>query len=326
MAALAGDIGGTNTRLRLSRHDGSPPTEAEYATPNQYDDFIRIVQEFCSTVGAREAIPIQSACFAIAGPVSNNHGELSNNGLVLDGPQLSADLGIPMVQLINDFEAVGYGLLVLPPQDLEILQDVEARPQAPIAVLGAGTGLGEALLIWERNYYQVIPLEGGHCDFAPRTDLEVILMQYLCNRHGRVSVERVVSGQGIVAIYECLRDRQILPESKAVQQQMGNHPSAAVISEHEQTDPLCSRTLDLFVACYGSEAGNLALKSLPFGGLYIAGGIAPKLLSRMQDGMFMANFLDKGRMRSLLEQVPVKLILNPHVGLIGAEQYALRWH
>lgn len=322
---LAGDIGGTKTILRLESVDAEGrKVLSEQTYPSQdWVHLVPMVQDFLpSSASERPAV----ACFAIAGPVQNQTSRLSNLAWILSEPDLSRDLHIPQVKLLNDFVAVGYGILILEDSDVEILQYSPITPQAPIAVLGAGTGLGEALLIWQGDDYDVIALEGGHADFAPRTDLEIGLLQYLRDRHGRVSVERVVSGLGIPTIYEYLRDTGRIAEADEVRSRLGTELPAAIIAEYglSKKDELCAKTLDLFVAAYGAEAGNLALKSLPFGGLYIAGGVGPKLKSKMKDGSFVKNFCDKGRMRSLLERIRINLILNPKVGLLGAVSYAQR--
>lgn len=321
---LAGDIGGTKTILRLEEvQAGNRKTlaEATYAS-SDYAHLNEIILQFLKDKGERP----QRACLAIAGPILDHTAQLTNLSWHLDAQQMQPDLQIPQIRLINDFAAVGYGILALEPADLCVLQDVPAAPQQPIAVLGAGTGLGEALLVWEQDQYEVLPLEGGHTDFAARSELEIGLLCHLLKHHDRVSVERVVSGQGIPAIYEYLHESGFAPPSPAVQAQLQTQDPAAVIAQHglDKTDTLCDQTLEMFVAAYGAEAGNLALKSLPFGGVYIAGGIAPKLLPRMQEGTFAHNFLAKGRLRSLLETIPISLILNPKVGLMGAALVAAR--
>ncbi|MCM1982833.1 glucokinase [Lyngbya confervoides] len=321
---LAGDIGGTKTILHLAlAHASGTQTLAEKTYSSQdYDHLVPMVKQFLAD---QEDHP-QAACFAIAGPVQNNCSQLTNLDWELESGSLAQALGLAQVKLMNDFAAVGYGILNLRSADQVLIQDRPAQPQAPIAVIGAGTGLGEALLIWSGQQYDVVPLEGGHADFAARTDLEIGLLKYLRDRHGHVSAERVVSGQGIPVIYEYLRQAQIHPESEQVRSQMNHEDPAAVIAEFglDHRDRLCEKTLDLFVAAYGAEAGNLALKSLPFGGVYIAGGIGPKLQSKMEAPIFIESFLDKGRMRPLLEQMRVSLILNPKVGLMGATYYAQR--
>lgn len=325
---LAGDIGGTKTILRLNelRADCSK-TIAEATYPSKdYSQLSAIIAEFLSQVPGGEQP--QAACLAVAGPVVKNTSQPTNLTWQIDAAEISKQFQIPKVELINDFAAVGYGVLALEPEDLCILQDREATPQGTIAVLGAGTGLGEALLVWQQYQYQVLPLEGGHTDFAARNPEEIALLQYLLKKHHRVSVERVVSGQGIVALYDYLSYTYPDQVSAAVTEAMTSQTPAAVITQQAlaHQDPLCEKTLDMFVAAYGAEAGNLALKSLPQGGVYIAGGIGAKILAKMQDGTFMANFLDKGRLSPLLEALRVSLVLNPKVGLIGAALIAERLH
>lgn len=320
---LAGDIGGTKTLLRLEEYTSTETVVVqEQSYPSAaFNHLNPMVKQFLAQ--AQSDAP-SAACFAIAGPVQNDCSVVTNLSWNLDARQMETELGIPQVRLINDFAAVGYGILALQPTDVVVLQDQPAIAQAPIAVLGAGTGLGEALLIWGEGGYDVVATEGGHADFAARTDLEIGLLTFLRSRHGRVSAERVVSGQGIQAIYEYLRASDVVPSSPTVELQLQQEDPAAVIARHalDHSDALCTQALALFVAAYGAEAGNLALKSLPYGGLYLAGGVGAKILPKLQDGTFMHNFLDKGRMRSLLETLRVSLIINPRVGLMGAALYA----
>ncbi|MBW4515891.1 MAG: glucokinase [Timaviella obliquedivisa GSE-PSE-MK23-08B] len=340
---LAGDIGGTKTILRwvdaYSKAEGTTLKtlyEARYMSA-EFADLAIMVRQFLveATQQVGEVPAPEKACFAIAGPVVNNTSSVTNLSWFLEAKQLEKDLAIAHVNLINDFAAVGYGVGGLESSDLRTLQIAESQPHAPIAILGAGTGLGECFLIRQDQQYQVFASEGGHADFAPRSELEFQLLKYLREKHQitRISVERVVSGQGIVAIYQFLRDRQSAVESPQVAEAIRTWEHEAGISE-KSVDPaaviaiaagqdyLCERTMQLFAEAYGAEAGNLALKLLPYGGLYIAGGIATKNLSLLESGGFMRAMTDKGRMRPLMEQIPVHVILNPHVGLIGAALYA----
>lgn len=334
---IAGDIGGTKTILRLVEITAGQQlvTAFEKEYPSQkYPDLVPMVQEFLQV--AQQSLPTR-ACFAIAGPVVNNRSNLTNLAWSLTGERLQEELQLERVDLINDFEAVGYGVCGLDRTDLYTLQGGQYREGAPIAVIGAGTGLGQGFLIRQGADYHVFPSEGGHADFAPRSELEFQLLKYLLDKHQitRVSAERVVSGQGIVAIYQFLRDRQYAQESAEVaeaiktwERQAGMTSKtvdpAATIAQAAAEDRLCAKAMEIFVAAYGAEAGNLALKLLPFSGLYIAGGIAAKNLELMKSGPFMQAFCDKGRMSSLLEQVPVHITLNPQVGLIGAALRAAR--
>ncbi|MEM8716747.1 MAG: glucokinase [Cyanobacteria bacterium P01_G01_bin.4] len=367
---LSGDIGGTKTILRLTRLDlppSNPVSNLHQTTFSSaaFADLVPMVEQFLDAATQRhpsilgtldradnspcnsgDEHPIIAACFAIAGPVVNNTSRLTNLSWQLSAERLQAELGIARVELINDFAAIGYGVTTLPPHDLCTLQIGTSVDRAPIAVLGAGTGLGETYLTWQGDRYQVHASEGGHTNFAPRTPLQQELLNYLTQRHGRVSVERVVSGQGIVAIYQFLRDRSELARSRSSAEALPNeipHETSGEASKSvaqavrawEQsregdagaaigraalanTDPLSVQTLEIFADLYGSEAGDLALKLLPLGGLYVAGGIAPKILPFLQSGQFRQAFLDKGRLQSAISSVPVHVVLNPEVGSIGA--------
>ncbi len=332
---LTGDIGGTKTILQLVQTSGENREtlhEKRY-TSRDFPDLVPMVQQFLVEAGSGEKYIPQKACFAIAGPVVNNTVKLTNLTWLLDAKRLEEELGIAPISLINDFAAVGYGVLGLGEKDLYTLQPGKPQSDAPIAVIGAGTGLGQGFLIHLGDNYQVFGSEGGHSDFAPRAELEFQLLKYLLDKHDiqRVSVERVVSGMGIVAIYQFLRDRSYASETpeiasivKAWEQQAGRtqktvDPAAAISAAAiEKRDRLSEQTMQIFVESYGAEAGNLALKLLPYGGLYVAGGIAAKNLPLMQEGSFLRSFTSKGRMRAILEDVPVHIVLNPQVGLIGA--------
>ncbi|NEP87867.1 MAG: glucokinase [Okeania sp. SIO2C2] len=340
---LAGDIGGTKTILQLveaKREESKGTVEFKSLYENRYSshdfpDLVPIVQKFLAEANEKlgQQFQPEKACFAIAGPVINNTVKLTNLPWMLNAKLLENELGVSQVSLINDFEAVGYGILGLTDNDLETLQVGEPQGDTPIAVIGAGTGLGECFLIRGGGAVRVYATEGGHTDFAPRSELEFDLLKYLLAKHNidRVSVERVVSGMGIVAIYQFLRDRKSAAESPEIAEVLRKWETeigsseitvdpGAVIGKAalEKSDRLCEKTLELFVEAYGAEAGNLALKLLPYSGLYIAGGIAAKILPLMKSGTFMEAFNHKGRMRVLLEKVPVHIVLNPKVGLIGA--------
>lgn len=346
---IAGDIGGTKTILRLvestpaqnkAGFEQQALYEQQYIS-REFPDLVPMVQIFlqhaADTLGFTPNPT--AACFAIAGPVVNNTSSLTNLSWALSADRLAKELDLNKVQLINDFEAVGYGVLGLSSEDIYTLQSGVINANAPIAIIGAGTGLGQGFLIQQQSRYFVYPSEGGHSDFAPRSQVEFELLNYLLDRHqiDRVSVERVVSGQGVVAIYQFLRDRQQMSESADIAQAIRTWEQEAGLAEKsvdpgaviskaavENRDPLCRRTMELFVAAYGAEAGNLALKLLPYGGLYIAGGIAAKNLPLIKEGSFLSSFLQKGRMTDLLKRVSVHVVLNPQVGLIGASLYAAR--
>jgi len=303
---LAGDVGATKTLLSLV--DGEQTYTERYAT-SDFANLADLVQRFLAGCGVRPDI----ACFGVAGPVLNNSAYLTNVGWHISAPDLERALHIPRVILINDFMAIAYGILQLSPTALLCLQRGEPIPQAPIAVLGAGTGMGQAYLTWGAQGYQVHPSEGGHTDFAPRNDRELLVWQYLRQKYERVCVEHIVSGQGITNIYEALG---------GVREQ----PAKIAQAGSDASDPIAVETMELFVSAYGSEAGNLALKILPYGGLYVAGGIAPQILSWLTTGdRFLQAMLTKGKVGRLLQDIPTYIVLNPEVGLRGALFLAQRW-
>ncbi len=339
---IAGDIGGTNTTVRLvelTEHENTITTlfEASYLS-QRYSDLVPIIREFLSTTGQK--IPT-IACFAIAGPVINNSCKLTNLDWFLDGDRLAKELGMEKVILLNDFAAVSQGILALDESQLLTLQTGKPQKTAPIGVIGAGTGLGESFLIPSGGEYQIFATEGGHTDFAPRNELELKLCHYLKILYStdHVSVERIVSGLGIIDIYKFLQQEQLYQESAEIKdlirkvetsvcREEPNLDPAAIIAKGalEKHDQLCQKTMELFVENYGCEAGNLALKLMCYGGLYIAGGIAPKILPLLKDGRFLTAFLAKGRMSCLLSEIPIYVILNAQVGLLGSVLYALKEH
>ncbi len=333
---LAGDIGGTKSLLRLvempttADPSGAFPINTLYEgiyASQQYPDLVPIVAQFMAQASRKLGqIPEpKGACFALAGPVIGHKSVLTNLSWTLTTDRLEKELNIPHVKLINDFVAVGYGVLGMNQDDLHTLQPGEAQTSAPIAVIGAGTGLGQGFLIRHLDEYFVYPSEGGHADFAPRTAIEFELLQDLQQRENieRVSVERVVSGMGIGSIYQFLRDRAIAAGKNI--SPADKDPADISKAALEKSDPLCEQTLQIFVEAYGAEAGNLALKLLPYGGLYLAGGIAAKILPLIKDGdRFIKSFNHKGRVSPLLGRVPVHIVLNPQVGLIGAAICAAR--
>ncbi|WP_293157364.1 MULTISPECIES: glucokinase [unclassified Microcoleus] len=335
---LAGDIGGTKTILRLVERtaDGAMNALYEFRYPSgEFPDLVPIVQQFLTEAATKLDLAPQpeKACFAIAGPVVNNSAKLTNLPWLLDAKRLEEELGISRVSLINDFVAVGYGVCGLEATDIHTLQVGKPSQHDPIAVIGAGTGLGHCFAIPEANGIRVFSSEGGHGDFAPRSELEFELLKYLLAKHDiqRISIERVVSGQGIVSIYQFLRDRKFAAESAEVGEAIAQWESEIGKSEKtvdpgaiiaaaalQKCDQLSEQTMQMFVEAYGAVAGNMAVSLLPYGGLYVAGGIAAKILPLILEGSFMRAFTHKGRMDSLLEMIPVRLVLNGNVGLIGA--------
>jgi glucokinase len=321
---LAGDIGGTKTVIGLFEQAGDrlQAMREETFPSKSYATLEAILDRFLGG-GSRPAL--RSACFGVAGPVIEGKSKITNLPWELDQPTLEKALQIPRVKLLNDLEAAAYGMLHLDPTDVVLLQPGLKR-RGNIAVIAAGTGLGQAILYWDGAHHHPIASEGGHADFAPHTDFEIELLIYLRREFGRVSCERLLSGPGLFNIYRFLRDSGYATEPEWLRQRIAQGDPGAVISqiglagEH----PLCTRALDLFISVYGAEAGNLALRALAVGGVYVAGGIAPKILRRLQDGAFIHTFTDKGRLSDLMRSIEVKVAMNPRAPLIGAAHFALR--
>jgi glucokinase len=250
---------------------------------------------------------------------------LTNLPWTLDSRKLSLDLGIDHVFLINDLEANGYGIPELKADQIFTLSGGDASAAGNRALISAGTGLGEAFLVWNGKRHIPMASEGGHCDFAPRTDDEIDLFRHLKRKlGGRVSYERVIAGVGIKSVYDFLRDERKMDEPAWLKERMEAEDPNAVIGELGESgkSEICEKTLDIVVGAYGAEAGNLALKVLATGGVYVGGGIAPKILTKLQDGTFMKAFTDKGRLSDLLVQTPVRVILESRAALMGAAAYA----
>jgi len=319
---LAGDVGGTKTALALFElRDGALVLEREATLPSrEFPTFEDAVARFLDG-GARPAV--EAACFGVAGPVVNGRSVTTNLPWQLDEATLAASLPARRVRLLNDLEATGYGVLTLPPTALEPLQRGAAR-RGNMVLIAAGTGLGEALLIWDGQRHLVVASEGGHVDFAPRTDLETELLRFLRKELGRVSYERVLSGPGLYNVYRFLRDTGGVPEPSWLHDRIATGDPSAVVSEVGLAGghPLCVQALDLFVSVYGAEAGNLALKALAVGGVFVGGGIAPKIRAKLADGTFVTAFCDKGRFAELMASIPVSLMLEPRTALLGAARVA----
>jgi glucokinase len=343
---LSGDIGGTKTLLRLARVDPRaiaplpvPLFEQRYVSA-EFDGLAAVVTAFLDAAAKVGQIDIsnankpKAACFGIAGPVVGNKSSLTNLNWRLDCDRLATELELERAVLINDFAAIGYGILGLAPQDLYTLQPGKQEPQAPIGVIGAGSGLGVGYLTWGSNgSYEIHASEGGHIEFAPRNQLEIDLLIYLWQRSTHISIERIVSGQGIVTIYQFLRDRGFGSDQVGLEQKLKDWEAgktlispAAAISEAalKGRDRRAEKTLQMFADAYAAVIGNLGLTLIPRGGLYIAGGIAPKILPLLQAPRFMQVLKDKGRLSTVLDQVPIQIVLNQEVGLLGATLYAAK--
>ncbi|MDH5379153.1 MAG: glucokinase, partial [Gammaproteobacteria bacterium] len=315
---LAADIGGTKTLLSLNEIHQFP----EYQTIKKqryesaaYNSFEELVLEFLRG----EKSP-SIACIAVAGPVEESCAKVTNLPWTLQSKELANTLNLAQLSLVNDFEAVGLCIPELQETDLITLQEGQAVEKGVKAVIGAGTGLGHATLVYTENTYRVLPSEAGHCDFAPGSPIEERLLNFLRQELGHVSWERVVSGPGLENIYRFLLSDLGATSSAEISDALSKGEGAAAIAlaAQNKVDTIAQQSLRLFLDLYAAQAGNHALNTLCFGGLYLAGGIAPKLIQELQQSQFMEKFSDKGRMKSLLQRIPVKVIVNPEAGLIGA--------
>jgi glucokinase len=320
---LAGDIGGTNARLAYFQpKNGHFELVSERVFPSrEHHELGEIVTRFLDESGTRP----EAACFGIAGPVRNGRVETSNLPWVIEQSILAKQIHLPATLLINDLEASAWGIGALTKEDLVTLNVGGGTIAGNQAVVAPGTGLGEAGLFWDGARHHVFACEGGHTDFAPHGELQIELLRYLMNRFGHVSYERILSGPGLVNVYEFLRDSGCGKESAELAAAMKVSDPAAEISRAalSGTDSLATKALDIWIAVYGAEASNLALKILAVGGLFLAGGITPKILPKLTGPHFMEAFLAKGRLRPLVEAVPVHVVMNEKAGLLGAARCAV---
>ena len=318
---LAGDVGGTKVNLALYDFTNGKLTHTrdKQYWAKEYSGLEEIVKEFVVSE------KVTAACFGVPGPVREGRLRLTNLPWTLDSRELATRLKIDYVFLINDLQANGYGIAELTSEQIYTLSEGDARQMANRALISAGTGLGEAFMIWDGRDYVPYPSEGGHSDFAPRNEDEIDLLRFLKQKYaGRISFERVVSGQGMPNIYEFLREVRGLDEPAWLAERMAKEDPNVVITELALAakSEICEKALDMFVSAYGAEAGNLALKILSLGGLYVGGGIAPRILEKLKDGTFMKAFTDKGRLSQLLVNTPVRVILESKTALMGAAAYA----
>lgn len=322
---LAGDIGATRTRLAAFQAQGNKLELVVERTYRSQDH--GGLQEIISAFVKTEGIPVHSACFGVAGPVRGGRSKISNLPWTIDSRDLASQLRLPSAGLINDLEAYAYGIDALESKDFVTLSEgLGEDAEGNRVVIAARTGLGVAGLYWDGFRHHPFPCEGGHSDFAPKSDLEAELANYLRTKYEHVSCERILSGPGLKNIYEFLRDTKKAEEPSWLQQQMSEAPDQpALISQlaFEKKAAICDQALDMFVGVYGSETGNCALNFLATGGVFIGGNIAAKIAPRMQEPIFMNSFLNKGRMRSLLADMPVKIVLNDNCGITGAARYTL---
>lgn len=304
---IAGDVGGTKTLIRCVDTSGEIVAARRFESARfpTFGDMLREFQTDCPDLAP-------SACFAVAGPVIGRHAGITNLGWTMDAAEIERTFGIGRVTLINDFYGVALGVPMLGPHDLLSLQRGARERGAPIAILGAGTGLGSANVVFHGDQWHVVPSEGGHADFAPQDEEQTRIFLFLQKRYGHVSWERLASGMGLTNIFEFLTQRVEEP--------------AAIASLASAGDPIADRAFRIFVDIYGAEAGNMALRVIARGGVFLAGGVAAKNRAYFTDGAFIASFLRKGRFAGLLRDVPVDMIVNEEVGLLGAVEAARRWN
>ncbi|MGW8183445.1 MAG: glucokinase [Burkholderiales bacterium] len=327
---LAADVGGTRATIALASEGRPWPAVAVQSVyeSQRFDSLKAVIETFLARPDvAPHRKGVQAACFSVAGPVAMNSVTLTNLGWKVRGDALAAELGVPEIRLLNDFAAAGLGIPRLAPGELEALQTGHPVAGGTRLILGAGTGLGTGFLTAHGDGYVAHSSEAGHADFAPVDELQDKLLVYLRRVFGRVSYERVVSGPGLMRIFSFLQESGAGVPSKQLQEAARNNAdTAGVIGEFglAKRDPLAARALDIFASAYGAFAGNMALATLARGGVYLAGGIAPKLAGKLKDGTFMRAFTRKGRFAELLSSMPVHIIMNPMVGLLGAAAEAQR--
>src|SRR6266853_5703911 len=321
---LAGEIGATRTRLAAFDTEGNRlqcVVEKNYVS-QQHDGLSGILADFIKT----EGIPVHSACLGVAGPVRAGRSKISNLPWVIDAREVAKQLGLRSVGLLDDLEAYAYGIDALESKDFITLSDGVEEAEGNRAVISAKTGLGMAGLYWDGFRHHPFACEGGHADFAPRNDLQMELLQYLQKKYGRISYERILSGPGIRNIYDFLRDTHKADEPEWLRKQMDAAPDPPALISQLALDgkaAICDQCLSIFVSIFGAETGNCALNFMSTGGIFIGGSIAAKIVPKMKDPIFIQSFLDKGRMKALLEDMPVKIVLNDDSGIIGAARYAL---
>jgi glucokinase len=321
---LAGEIGATRTRLAAFESQGNQLRQVveKIYMSHEHTGLMEMIPDFIK----KEGIPVVSACFGVAGPVRNGRSKISNLPWVIDARELSKELKLSSVGLINDLEAYAYGIDALESKDFVTLNQGSEDAEGNRAVISARTGLGIAGLYWDGYRHHPFACEGGHADFAPRNDLEMQLLAYLQKKYGRISWERILSGPGIRNIYDFLRDSSKAEEPDWLKKEMAEAPDPpALISRLAlgKKSDICEQALSIFVSIYGAETGNCALDLMAIGGVFIGGSIAAKIVPQMKDPIFMQSFLDKGRMQSLLADMPVKIVLNDDSGIIGAARYTL---
>jgi len=318
---LAGDVGGTKTLLGLFRrapHRPVPVAVQSFPTL-EYDGIVPMIRTFLRGQPGGEP-PIDAACFGVAGPVLHDTAWMTNVPWKVDGRAVALEFGLSSVRLLNDLVSIAHSVAVLQPEELHILQQGEPNLAGNAALLAAGTGMGQSFLFNDGHKLVPAPSEGGHADFAARTSREWEFVDWLTRKYGRAEVEMVVSGIGLTNLYHFTHgNRPCVPLDADPPPDLPR-----IASEHARTDACryCIETMDLFVSAYGAEAGNLAVRTVATRGVYIGGGIAPKNIALLERPAFIASFVQKGPMRELLEQIPIRIIKNPQAGLLGAATVA----
>ncbi len=321
MVYLAGDIGGTKTHLALYEAQGEKVVliaEKKYPSKD-YSDLKQIVKEFWDEHPA----PLRKACFGIAGPVRNNVCKATNLPWVIDAKEMELELGIDEVFLLNDLEANAYGVKTLDNSNFYVINRGTYNGRGNQALISAGTGLGEAGFYYDGTATAPFACEGGHTDFAPRDEIEIKLLTHLQEKYGHVSYERILSGPGFYELYQFFTDVLGRPKCPRVEERDEDSDPSIMVSREgvRGYDPTCREVVERFVSIYGAEAGNLALKFLATGGIYIGGGIAPKILEKMKGSNFLHSFINKGRFSEMLRSIPVKVVLDENTALKGAAFY-----
>ena len=320
---LAGDVGGTHARVALFADDGAEPRKLEIHRSADHDSLDEIMRRY----RADHPEEIRAATVGVAGPVSDGRTEAVNLAWPVDERDLASAMGLPgdAVSVINDMEANAWGVPALGDDDLIALGGGESERDGNIALISAGTGLGHGFATWCEGELRAHPSEGGHVDFAPRSELEAELRAWVAGDGEHVSIERVCSGVGLLNTYEFLRGRSAEREPEWLREERADRGGAAITDAGlERRDPVASQALDLMVSMYGAQAGNMALAVMATGGVYLGGGIAPRILPRLREGAFMEAFTDKGRLSDVVERIPVWVIRNELTALLGAARHALR--
>lgn len=318
---LIGDIGGTKTNIAVleTLTNGFKPLYEKSFPSKDYDSLRTIVKK----VVDENKFRIVHACFGVAGPIKDGKCDATNLPWLVDSKKIAEVLNIDSVSLLNDLQAAAYGIESLEEKDVFVLNKGNPQRDGNKCLLSAGTGLGESIIFWDGKKYKPSPSEGGHSDFAPRNKIEIKLLNYLINKYGRISYERILSGPGLLNVYNFFKDTTYQNTPAWLLERLKKEDPSAVISEvgMQKKDECCEKVLDLFVSIYGAEAGNLALTALATGGVFIGGGIAPKILNKIKEGTFVQAFTHKGRLSVMVSQIPVKIILNDKIPLLGCTNF-----